>query len=64
MDPIVHFITLGLPDVEMARRVSVEALGWPAAFEVPGGITVIQVVDTEDQVIAVLNMARDAGGTS
>jgi hypothetical protein len=64
MDPIVHFITLGLPDVEMARRVSVEALAWPAAFEVPGEITVIQVVDTEDQVTAVLNVARDAGGTS
>jgi hypothetical protein len=63
MDPMVQFITRGVPDVETARRVSVEGLGWPAAVEVPGEITFIQVVDTEEK-IAVLNVARTAGGTS
>jgi hypothetical protein len=64
MDPMVQFVTRGVPDVETARRLSVEGLGWPAAVEVPGEITFIQVVDTEDQKIAVLNVARTAGGTS
>jgi catechol 2,3-dioxygenase-like lactoylglutathione lyase family enzyme len=43
MDPTVHFITLGVPDLEQARDFYVEGLGWKPAFEVPGAITFIQV---------------------
>jgi uncharacterized protein len=43
MDPTVHFITLGVPDLEKARAFYVDGLGWPSAFDVPGAITFIQV---------------------
>jgi catechol 2,3-dioxygenase-like lactoylglutathione lyase family enzyme len=43
MDPTVHFITLGVPDLEAARTFYVDGLGWPSAFDVPGAITFIQV---------------------
>ena len=43
MEPQVHFITLGVPDVEEARHFYVDGLGWQPAFEVPGEITFIQV---------------------
>jgi catechol 2,3-dioxygenase-like lactoylglutathione lyase family enzyme len=43
MEPVVHLITLGVPDVEAARRFYVDGLGWPPAFDVPGEITFIQV---------------------
>lgn len=99
MNPCVHFITLGVPDLAEARRFYVDGLGWPSAFDLPGEITFIQVghglllglfgaaaleadvgqkavptsgpvpftlaqvVDTEDQVIAVLDAAEAAGAT-
>jgi catechol 2,3-dioxygenase-like lactoylglutathione lyase family enzyme len=98
MDPCVHFITLGVPDVDAARAFYVDGLGWPSAFDVPGEITFIQVghglllglfgaedlatdigqsepypsgpapftlaqvVETEEQVRAVLDAAVAAGG--
>jgi uncharacterized protein len=43
MDPSVHFITLGVADLDEARAFYVDGLGWPSAFEVPGAITFIQV---------------------
>ena len=43
MNPQVHFITLGVPDVEAARQFYVDGLGWPSSFEVPGDIVFIQV---------------------
>jgi catechol 2,3-dioxygenase-like lactoylglutathione lyase family enzyme len=43
MDPSVHLITLGVPDVEQARAFYVDGLGWASAFDVPGVITFIQV---------------------
>jgi uncharacterized protein len=43
MDPSVHLITLGVPDVEQARAFYVDGLGWVSAFDVPGVITFIQV---------------------
>ena len=43
MDPRVQLITLGVRDVAAARRFYVDGLGWPAAFDVPGEITFIQV---------------------
>jgi catechol 2,3-dioxygenase-like lactoylglutathione lyase family enzyme len=43
MDPVVHFITLGVADLEKARAFYVDGLGWQPAFEVPGAITFIQV---------------------
>jgi uncharacterized protein len=43
MDPVVHFITLGVPDLEQARAFYVDGLGWQPAFDVPGTITFIQV---------------------
>ncbi|HEX3839711.1 MAG TPA: VOC family protein [Acidimicrobiales bacterium] len=43
MEPLVHFITLGVTDLEEARRFYVEGLGWEPVFEVPGAITFIQI---------------------
>lgn len=43
MNPQVHFITLGVPDVDAARQFYVDGLGWPSSFEVPGEIVFIQV---------------------
>jgi uncharacterized protein len=43
MDPCVHLITLGVPDVEQASAFYVDGLGWASAFDVPGVITFIQV---------------------
>jgi catechol 2,3-dioxygenase-like lactoylglutathione lyase family enzyme len=43
MEPHVHFITLGVTDLEDARHFYVEGLGWEPVFEVPGAITFIQV---------------------
>jgi catechol 2,3-dioxygenase-like lactoylglutathione lyase family enzyme len=43
MDPTVHFITLGVPDLDQARAFYVDGLGWQPVFEVAGAITFIQV---------------------
>lgn len=43
MDPRVHFITLGVPDLDEARRFYVDGLGWEPVFEVPGEVCFIQV---------------------
>lgn len=43
MDPRVHLITLGVPDLEQARAFYVDGLGWQPALDVPGTITFIQV---------------------
>src|ERR1039457_3098906 len=43
MQPQVHFITLGVPDLDAARRFYADGLGWPVSFEVPGEIVFIQV---------------------
>jgi catechol 2,3-dioxygenase-like lactoylglutathione lyase family enzyme len=43
MDPCVHLITLGVPDLAQARAFYVDGLGWQPAFDVPGVITFIQV---------------------
>jgi hypothetical protein len=43
MNPTVHLITLGVPDLAEARAFYVDGLGWQPAFDVPGAITFIQV---------------------
>ncbi len=43
MDPRLQLITLGVRDVAASRDFYVDGLGWPAALEVPGEITFIQV---------------------
>src|SRR3954466_10758790 len=43
MEQRVHFITLGVPDIEAARRFYVEGLGWKPTFEVEGEVVFIQV---------------------
>jgi uncharacterized protein len=43
MKPSVHFITLGVPDLDAARAFYVDGLGWPVSLDVPGEITFIQV---------------------
>jgi catechol 2,3-dioxygenase-like lactoylglutathione lyase family enzyme len=43
MEPTVHLITLGVPDLAAARAFYVDGLGWQPAFDVPGEITFIQV---------------------
>ena len=43
MDPRLQLITLGVRDLDVSRRFYVDGLGWPAALDVPGEITFIQV---------------------
>jgi uncharacterized protein len=43
MQQRLHLVTLGVPDLERARRFYVEGLGWEPTFEVPGEVTFIQV---------------------
>jgi catechol 2,3-dioxygenase-like lactoylglutathione lyase family enzyme len=43
MEQRVHFITLGTPDLEAARRFYVGGLGWKPTFEVDGEVVFIQV---------------------
>jgi catechol 2,3-dioxygenase-like lactoylglutathione lyase family enzyme len=105
MQPRVDIITLGVPDLEIARTFYVQGLGWTAALDVPGEVVFIQighglllglfgaddldadsgisdppeaapanrrpaapmslaqVVETEEEVGAVLQRAEEAGGT-
>jgi uncharacterized protein len=43
MQPRIDIITLGVPDLETARRFYLEGLGWPAVFDVPGEVVFIQI---------------------
>ena len=43
MEPRVHIITLGMPDLAAARRFYVEGLGWEPTMEVPGEIVFLRV---------------------
>jgi uncharacterized protein len=43
MEPRVHIITLGTPDLAAARRFYVEGLGWEPTMEVPGEIVFLRV---------------------
>ena len=43
MEPRVHIITLGTPDLVAARRFYVEGLGWTPVMEVPGEIVFLRV---------------------
>jgi uncharacterized protein len=43
MEPRVHIITLGTPDVAAARRFYVDGLGWEPTMELPGEIVFLRV---------------------
>jgi catechol 2,3-dioxygenase-like lactoylglutathione lyase family enzyme len=43
MEPRVTFITLGVPDLDAARRFYVDGLGWQPTLDVPGEVIFIQV---------------------
>ncbi|MDQ1399276.1 MAG: uncharacterized protein QOK20_1208 [Acidimicrobiaceae bacterium] len=43
MQPRVDIITLGVPDLDIARRFYLDGLGWPAVFDVPGEVAFIQI---------------------
>ncbi len=43
MQPRIHFITLGVTDIDASRKFYVDGLGWTPAFEVPGDIIFLQV---------------------
>lgn len=43
MNPTVHFITLGVTDLDAARAFYVDGLGWPITLDVPGEICFVQV---------------------
>jgi catechol 2,3-dioxygenase-like lactoylglutathione lyase family enzyme len=43
VEPRVTFITLGVPDLDAARRFYVDGLGWEPALDVPGEVIFIQV---------------------
>lgn len=43
MEPRIHLVSLVVADLLRARRFYVEGLGWPAAFEKSGDVTMIHV---------------------
>jgi catechol 2,3-dioxygenase-like lactoylglutathione lyase family enzyme len=43
MQPRIDLITLGVPDLEQARRFYLDGLGWPPLLEIPGEVTFVQV---------------------
>jgi hypothetical protein len=43
MQQRLDLITLGVPDLDAARRFYVEGLGWSVTFEVPGEVVFLQV---------------------
>ncbi len=43
MQPRLDLITLGVPDLEVARRFYVEGLHWPVSFEVGREVVFIQI---------------------
>lgn len=43
MKPRVHIITLGVPDLDEARRFYVDGLGWSPSLDVPDEVIFIQV---------------------
>jgi catechol 2,3-dioxygenase-like lactoylglutathione lyase family enzyme len=43
MEQRIDIVTLGVADVEVARKFYVDGLGWGIALEVPGDIVFIQV---------------------
>ncbi len=43
MEPRVDLITLGVPDLEVARRFYVDGLGWETILVVPGEVVFVQV---------------------
>ena len=42
MEPRINFITLGVPDLEAARRFYVDGLGWEPTLEVEGEVVFVQ----------------------
>jgi len=43
MQPSVQLITLGVSDLDEARRFYVDGLGWPSVLDVPGEVVFIQL---------------------
>ena len=43
MEQRLDMITLGVPDLEAARRFYLDGLGWTAAFDVPGEVVFLQL---------------------
>jgi hypothetical protein len=43
MEQRIDIVTLGVADVEVARKFYVEGLGWDIALEVPGDVVFVQV---------------------
>jgi uncharacterized protein len=43
MDPRLNFVTLVVADLDRARRVYVDGLGWSAALDAGGDVVMIHV---------------------
>src|SRR3954451_4287857 len=43
MEPCIDLLTLGVPDLDAARRFYLDGLGWEPVLEVPGEVTFVQV---------------------
>lgn len=43
MEQRLTLVTIGVPDLDAARRFYLDGLGWRAVLDVPGGVTFIQV---------------------
>src|SRR5215217_217615 len=63
MQPRIDLITLGVPDLEQARRFYVDGLGWEPILEVAGEVTFIQI--GHSRVLALFgaqDLVEDIGG--
>jgi catechol 2,3-dioxygenase-like lactoylglutathione lyase family enzyme len=62
MQQRVDFITLGVPDLDAARRFYVDGLGWKPTLDIPGEITFIQVGHGQlFGIWGIENLADDVG---
>jgi catechol 2,3-dioxygenase-like lactoylglutathione lyase family enzyme len=63
MQPRIDLITLGVPDLEQARRFYIDGLGWEPLLEVAGEVTFIQI--GHSRVLALFgaqDLVEDIGG--
>src|SRR5206468_2505756 len=65
MDQRIDLLTLGVPDLDAARRFYLDGLGWEAALDVPGEVVFLRV--GHSRLLALFGAAdleKDIGGGS
>src|SRR5215208_5495038 len=63
MEPRIDLITLGVPDLDTARRFYADGLGWAPLLDIPGEVVFLQV--GHSRVLALFgaqDLVEDIGG--